>query len=167
MNKTLKGKKGTITDIVFIGIFLLGFIMVVFVGEEFIGQVNENVENMPSINDSGNNRYIRETNTNWVDLMDGLFLTLFVGFILTAVVGAFLINTHPLFAVISFILLIVLILVVSITQTVYENVANTTEFSDTAEDYTAMFFVMNNFKTFLIVVAVLIGVVLYAKTRIT
>ena len=98
-------------------------------------------------------------------LIDNLFLFMFCMFVVFVLVSAFLIDSHPIFFIISAILLIAIFVAAIFIGNAYNEVATDDELSSYANDMPYMSFVMRHIVEMIIGISFMTAVVLFIKIR--
>src|SRR6056297_572180 len=83
-------------------------------------------------------------NTNYIPLMDNLFLLAFVLFSVFTVVSVFMLDSHPIFFIISVILLIAVLLVSMLLGNVFEDVMTDSSVTSYSNQFTYTSWIMDN-----------------------
>jgi len=107
---------------------------------------------------------VSDSKNSFINLWDGIFAFLFIGLSLAAVIGAFMIDTHPIFMVLSFILVIAFIIGAAVISNSYFEVESNSAFSGFAEDFRVMHYLLNHLPYYVVVEAVLIMLALYTRS---
>lgn len=110
--------------------------------------------------DISNNLYGKHAN-----LMDNLFLLAFALFALFTVVSAFVIDTHPIFFMISVILLVSVLVVAMLMANVYDDVMSDDTISAYANDFTFTGWLMGHLLEVILAVVFIIVIVLFIKFK--
>ena len=112
----------------------------------------------------------KETSGNLFDkfptLIDNLFLFAFILFLVFVLVSAFVIDTHPIFFIISFILLIMVFVVALFLGNAYNDVATDPTLSAYANTMPYMSWVMRHIAECIIGFGAMVSVALFAKFKL-
>ena len=95
--------------------------------------------------------------------MDYLFLTALILFWIFAIVSSFLVDTHPVFLIISVILLVIVLIVGAEISNSYEELSEETLFS--TGDFPITHYILSHLVIVILFIAFSILIALYAKTR--
>lgn len=106
--RLLKNKKGTIEDLFIILIFSFVLIAVVVVAFKLNSDLRGALEDAGNL--SAEQEQVLDKTETAISAFDVLFAILLVGLVASTLVGAFLLDTHPVFFWISLILLIIVVL---------------------------------------------------------
>ena len=128
-------KKGSIQDIVFIGVVLLFFGMIVLFGFKVTSEFNDKIQTMDDIPADA------KTSTtsllgNFSGTIDNTFLLLTIGLVIGALILASLVRVHPIFIPFFWISLLFVIFICGILSNVYQETAATTQLSGLADQLT-------------------------------
>ena len=128
-------KKGSIQDIVFIGVVLLFFGMIVLFGFKVTSEFNDKIQVMDDIPTEA------KTSTtsllgNFSGTIDNTFLLLTIGLCIAALILASLVRVHPIFIPFFWISLLFVIFICGILSNVYQETAATTQLSGLADQLT-------------------------------
>jgi len=155
-------KKGSLLDIMWIGLVLFIFAVLTIVGGYILTEVSSNFGNSTSIGNESK-QMLRENEDRLPALFDGIFLFMFIGSMLATVISVFWIKTHPMFFFISIIMVIIFAFIFIILGDMFGDVANTTEFQPTAQRFSIMTHIMDHFGTYMLVLAFIVIIVLFVK----
>lgn len=151
-------------DVIYIPIVMLITAVFILVGYLLISNIDTKFQEAGGLSTEGQ-AIISESESSYKDLWDGIFGFVFVGLSIAAVIGASLIDVHPVFFVLSIILLIAFIMVTAILSNSYYSLASNAAFSSFAEDFKIMYYLMTHLPFYTLIEGLLIGVVLYGKAR--
>ena len=153
-------------DLLIIMIVLFTFALVIFLGYKILGSFNTEIQANSAITAEG------KAGANYIyakfnPVFDKLFLFLFVGMLIATLIGAWFIDVHPLFFIVSVIVLIFLLIgVVALSNIFIEMLANP-ELSMLSASFPIITFFMSNLLYISIASAILVMLALYAKPRYT
>lgn len=99
-----------------------------------------------------------------MDVFNPGLIFILVGLIIAMVVGAFTIQTHPVFAVASFLILIFVIILAAVFGNVFSEYVENPQMSEAAASFSTMTLVFQNLPLIILAAGVLIMVVLYGKS---
>lgn len=127
-----KNKKGSILDLIFIGVFLLifavGTLLVFYVSDT----INDKLQSMDEINDRAKGSYAT-INGLYSGVIDNSFLFLTVGLSIVSIILASLVRFHPVFFVFFIIALAIIIFISIVFSNIYLEMANVPELQATAD----------------------------------
>lgn len=98
-------------------------------------------------------------------LIDGMFLFIFVMFIVFAVISAFVIDTNPIYFVVSLILLIFVFIVGGILANTYNDLASDSVLAVYANNLPTVSLILDNFLVIGVVVGFVILIALFIKIK--
>lgn len=101
----------------------------------------------------------------FVPLWDAGFLMLIVGLVLAGVIGLFIIDSHPILFIASFIGLMVLLVIAAALGNSFSTFANSDGIRSWATDFTFIPLLMNNFFETILIIGGIFAVALYAKIK--
>lgn len=164
--KLFKNKKGSEFDI----IFIMSVVLVMGVGMLFATKVFDefkfNAEDM--LNSSAAGRAVFNTGTNRVvPLFDNVFVAIFGGLSFISIVSALFIRTHPVFFIVSILLLSIALVLAAL----YSNVSETftdgalSKYKSLSFTFPKMNFIMDNLPYIVLGISILLLVVLYSFGR--
>lgn len=157
-------KKGSVFEIPFIIIFLMGasimFIFAYQIGDEL---------NVDWQNDTGMHNQSKEIVGNFVTgypaWFNGLFLLVFVFLVIGVVIGASVIDTHPAMFFVALVLLLIFLGVAATAANIYDDFASDEDMVGYTEQFTVIEFVMQNFVKIIAGMGFIILGVMYAKAK--
>jgi len=157
-------KKGTIMDFLYIVVALfiiaLSTIIAFTVWDSYNTQVKEDGLGNSSIYPS------LEANMNTtMNNMDYLFVFLMVGLTIALIISVFMIKSHPVFFWITMLFIIIVLIIAGALSNAYEMVGDNAELKAGHDNYPAMEFVMDNLPLFILLIAAMAIIALYAKSR--
>lgn len=103
---------------------------------------------------------------NYPSMFDNVFLFILILFWIFLLVSSFLIDTHPIFFVVTVILLLFVFVVGMILANAYEEVTSDPDLIGFADDFPITSWVMTNFLLVIIVIGLSAGLALYAKNKL-
>jgi len=164
--KSVRGKRGQFQlDLVTLLIIIFVFVILLVVGKLVTTQIDDAVQTIDEIPAEPKN-VISAIDDGYIKFMDGAFLFLFIGLLIALWFTVWIIDTHPIFFVISIISMISLVLVAMLVHNVYfEMFTDDATLSSIAADFTIIPFFMQNLLAITIVVSGITGVLLFAKFR--
>lgn len=95
---------------------------------------------------------------------DYTFFLVFMGIGIASWFSAFLIRTHPVFAIISIFLLIVIAFTSPMFANMYDSIVSTGSFSDMPSTYPLLNLIMRNFPFWMIAIDLVTMGIMYSKT---
>lgn len=118
----LKRKKGSIQDILYVGMVILFLGFLLLIGFTIMSNVNDQVQSNSAIDALGKTAS-SDLTSDYTGIMDNMMLVLIVGLGIGAIVLASLVRVHPIFLVLFIIMLIVIIFFSAIFSNIYQTAA--------------------------------------------
>lgn len=156
-----RGSKGTVIDILTIGIFLFVFFVIVI----FSSFILTSTSNTINAGDTGFNTTLMDQANSALGVFNYGFLLLFFGLSAAAILGAYLIDTHPAFFIVSFVLWLFLILLSTVFTDMAFAIAQQAELQATVNNFNIMVLIMLNLPTEMLIIGAVIMIVLFGKGR--
>lgn len=97
------------------------------------------------------------------NVMDFGYLLILGGAMMGAVISAFFIQTHPVFFVISFIILIIVVAISPVISNAFMEMATSSQFTTEGQSLDIMTHIMGDLPIIITVFGVLVAIALYAK----
>lgn len=164
MGSCKKPAQNVILDGLFVVIvvFILGLMFLVSlpVVEEINLGLNSSAETSQEALDT-----YTDTRSEWAPLFDNLFLLALVLFSIFVIISVFLIDTHPILFVISFILLIGVFVVAVLLANGYSDLASDPELSMFANEFPKISWTMDHILSILVSITTAFLIALFAKVR--
>jgi len=156
--------KINVGDLIVVVIFMIGFGLASIIGHQIFTDINTDIQADASIGAEA-----KEASSNLQDrypkVLDGAFLLAVGLFWIFLIISSFMIDTHPIFFVVSIVLVIGTLIASSMLANVYEEVIGDSELSTYAEDFP----VTNWFNGHLLLIAIAMGfsvvIALYGKSK--
>lgn len=160
-----RNKRGSsIIDIIFVVILLfvvaLSFIFAKFafddINTDLLADNDLGAEAKASLSSS---------NAGYTSWSDAIFGFLFFGLIIFLLISSYLIDTHPVFLVISVLAYIFVVFVIANITNTFEETMAETEFLALQSSYPIMMFIMNNLVLLISITFALMLIILYGKSQ--
>ncbi len=163
MNKQFKkNKRGSIQDVFFFVIFVVGFalflILVSYVMNEVSGELLES-----KLNESEAARNALGYTETLTAQFDSVWLFVFVGLLMGVLISSFMIKSHPIFIPIYIIFLGVAVLVGVIMNNIYLDFTANATLAATAATHVFANAIINNYVLVIIGVGVLSMIIIFAR----
>ena len=158
------GKKGFLmmdVIIVIIGLFVIA-IGVLIAAYVFTDNLH------PAIEEQFNSTTVHKSMMaaeSMLDIFDYLFIFIAIGFGVALIISAFLIKSHPAFAFIIIFSLLMFLVFAAIFSNVFTEFATEPQLSATADEYPVIQTIMDNLPIYVLIMAAITGIVMYAKAR--
>ena len=134
------------------------------VGYNIFGDLNSEIQND---NDASN--ITKQTSGNlytlYPALLDNLFLMAFVLFVVFLIVSVFLLDTHPIFFIITIVLLSSVFLVAMLLSNTYTEIMEDSEFSASANAFPYTSWVNDHLVELIVGIGFLTAILLYIKFK--
>lgn len=163
--KSLLFKKANVgADAVLVMIILFFIALTGLFAVKMFNSFNDEVQSSDLL-DTESKTMMGGLNTRLPGFLDGFFMFAFVLAWILAIVASFLVDVHPAFAVVGFIVVFFIVMAGAIFSNIYSDTANNDQFSVFINDFTLTRAVMDNFAVYIVVVALSISLVLFGKAR--
>lgn len=164
-NSTSKHRKAQTTmDLIFVLIFLVGFAIASIFGYKVFTDINTDIQSDTSMHNLTKTT-VGNLHARYPATLDGLFAVALVLFWIFTLVSAFLIDTHPVFFIVSFVLLLFTFVAMTLVSNAYQEVMSDADISGSADSFP----ITNFFITHLLETAIIMGfsimIALYGKLR--
>ena len=157
-------KSGSMLDMTMILVSLFLFAFVTVMMYNVYGQFTDNVNQMEAFNNTYAQHVESQTEATFTTL-DFVYAFLLILFTVLAVVSAFAIRTHPIFFVVSIVMLVILVIIGAIMANVYSDLESEQGTYLDDSNFNIIPFVMQHFPTLLLVVGALLSVAMFAKSK--
>lgn len=158
-------KKGNaILDSILVLVVLFAFILIVIIGKIIFDDTNDEIQSDANF-DNSTKAIVQEQNTRYTTLFDGAFIFIFALVWILALVASFFIDTHPIFLVITVILLIIVFIIGAYLGNAYEEFSLEDDFSSVVPSFPMANWVMTHLLIVIGVVAFSIVLAMFAKSR--
>lgn len=160
------GSRGqTVLDMMYVLIILVVLGLAAVFGAKIFGDLNTEIQADDDM-DVHAKAAASTVNTNYAGWFDNAFVMVLVLLWVLLLVTSFMINSHPVFFVVTVILLLFVFVVGMVMSNTYQDVTADDDLSASAALFPKINFVMGNFLIILIVMGLTAGLALYAKNRI-
>lgn len=150
--------KGTMADLFFVAIFLFLIGITLLVSYFLLDEIQSGT------NGTLDSNYFTKGKTALEGFNFGILMILF-GVVATIIMSAFMIRTHPAFAVFSILMLVIVIVVGIQFSNFYNTFASTTSFSSIAStEFSIVTWLMNNLPIVLLIFGILIIIIMYGRS---
>jgi len=154
--------KGFIGDVGLIMIVLFVFSITLLIAYAINTEFYNTMSGIDTLNQTYVNQSIGQVSES-LTVWDGLFVFIYVGFVLLTIGGAWFIKTNPLFFIFGIIGLIFLTFLGGIISNVYEQTANVTVLQNASNTFTYTSFTMLNMPPLILIGGALVILILFAK----
>ena len=162
LRKIKINKKGSIEDIFFFIVTLLGLALFLIIIAYTIPQVTEGLEETDINNSAGARAMFTESNKT-MDRLDPVYLIIFGGLIISILITSFMIGSHPIFIPVYIFLLGFAVIIGVIANHVYDEFAANADLATVAASQTFMVAIMDHFVTIIVAVGIISMIIIFAK----
>lgn len=164
--KLKKNKRGSFFDIFIVIGFIFGFVVMSIFGVMMYNKLHTELDAAGIVNATNTTKAVMEKTHTTMMSFDYLFIFLFGGLIIATIVGAFMIESHPIFLVVALLLLFVAIFGAYLMWDQYNQMLEVNEdFANASEELTIMPKVMDKLPFIALAVGVIIIIVMVAKIK--
>jgi len=160
-----KNKRGSIQDILFIGVSLLAIAIVVLIVFKISNEINNELQVNPQIaeyDDASHGRdAFNKINDMYPGVIDNSFLFLVVGLSIVALVLAAMVRIHPAFFIFFLLVLIIIIFLCGVFSNIYQEIAEEEELTALADQLTFITNIMRFLPFIVGTMGVLLSIVMY------
>ena len=156
-----KNKKGSLIDIMYIGVVLLFFAIVVTIGLKIATEVKDNIDTNPIFADGESRSAIGEVTTKFTYTIDNTFLFLAIFLALGTLALASLVYIHPIFIPFYFIGWVLVIFFSGILSNIYQTMAADTNLVAIADQLTFIEGILTILPIIVGVFGILLMIVMY------
>lgn len=170
MARYLEGFKNKKGNIVWDGLTFIVILLVVGIvwvtAALSLDEINTDMQSEPDLSTEAK-AHISDYNSSFTDTYDNLFLFAFVLLVIFLIISVFMINSHPIFLVISIILLIAVFVVAGFAANAYDDFASEDDIAPYANQFTFTSWIMRHLIEVMIGIVFIMAIVLFAKTKIS
>ena len=157
-------KRGFVQDIGMYTVILfsvaIGLLAVYYVFTE----INTTWQNNDALPDVSKNM-MSNFKDRYVAIWDSFYLFIVIGFLIVLVIMGFALRSHPVFAMLSLILLVIFGVIAVFFTNAYHKFASSPQFSALAQEFTMMNYLMLKLPHVIVVLSIVFIIVLFAKTK--
>jgi hypothetical protein len=157
-------KGNAITDSLVLIVLVFAFILFGIIANMVFNDINTDVQADDDINASVKAK-VQDLNTRFPSFFDGLFLFFLILMWALVIVASFNIDAHPIFFIVTIVLLIFVFLVGGEIGNVYEEITADSEISTIAAGFPISNWIMSHFLIVIIVIGFSIVLVLFGKSQ--
>lgn len=158
-------KKGSsVSDVILVIVFLLAFGITSVLAYLVYNGFNDDYQARDEISDTSK-AMIQDNKDKYVGVFDGIVLLSVIGLTIALLIGASMIQTHPAFFIVALVVTSVAVLLAAVYSNVYEEFASDTTISAVESEFTILPVVMDKLPIIVTVIALLVALVLYSRTR--
>jgi len=157
-------KRAGIPDGIFYMVAIFAVAIISIVGFMIMNQLGDQFDKTSAISDSGKSLF-NSIESKYVGIIDGAFLMIFIGVLIGVVVGVWFIKTHPALFWITIPIFAFIIFLSAIYANVFANFTSNAKIVASANAFTVIPFIMNNYAYVMTGAVVLIAIALFAKGK--
>lgn len=162
--KISKNKKGSVFDILLLTIILFAMTFFIILGYKTMTEINTEFQNSADLS-SNSKTYISDLKGRFVNLFDGIFITIMIILSIAIGVGVYYLDLHPIFYLVSLFVIIFIIIIAAVFANSFSDLTDDPDLETQKDEFTLMPYVMEKFPFFIMVLTFLIIIVMYAKNR--
>lgn len=159
-------KQGSIIDIVFLIVILFALSLFIIIGYKIMDTINDEFQTKSDLSTTAKG-HISDLEGRFVNLFDGIFITIMIFLTIIIAVGVYFLNLHPIFYVPAILIAIFVIIMAGVFGNAYNEITESTDIKTEADKFTLIPFIFENFVVFITIISFLIIIVMYAKQRIS
>jgi len=153
-------KKGSILDLVYIGMILVFFSVVILIGLKIATSFNDNIQANADI-DTTTKAQTDSVTAKMTYTMDNTFLYLTILMCIVMLILAAMVAVHPIFIVIYFVTWIFTIFLAGVFSNIYQTMATNSELSTLANDLPFILGIMTYLPLIIGIIGIVLMVVMY------
>lgn len=157
-------KKGSLFDMMYIGIFVFVCAIMFTVGWMIYSKINVQWQAKAELG-TASQQIMQDNADRYVKIYDGVFLVILVGMYLASLILAYNVDINPVFYFLSLFVMAVIVIVMAVLGNAWYAYANNPELSGYVDDFTIIPFVLGNYVYITTVMAFGLVGVMYAKTQ--
>ena len=150
----------SLTVIILLFVFIIGAVIVSLLTSEVENFIVED----EALSDS-EKAMVTNMTSSTPQFLDSVFIFAMVALMIAMIISSLFIDTHPIFFIISLILLVAVLIVAAVISNTWSDFASDGDLSSYADKFPMSGFVMNNLVEVIVVFAMIIALVLYLKLR--
>lgn len=167
--RNFKNKKGLVPDIIFALVILTIIAIVGMIGYQLLHEMTVQIEDMANETSSAGitNRTVDvmvQSRTRF-SFVDSMFMFLIVGLSIALVISAIYIRQHPAIFMIFLVVMGIMIFVNAVMSNVFAEIEGDTNLAEAADKFTVMPAIMTYFPVFMFVLAIIMGIIFYARGK--
>ena len=158
-------KKGNVfAESLTVVIIILVFIVMIFMSHMIQNDMNDEIQADDDFTNE-TKELMQENTSRFPQYMDPLVVFLGVMLWITVIIAALLIDTHPAFAVITFVLMIITLIVSAMLANNFYEVLSEPELVGLQSDFPISMWVIENIVQMILVMSITTGIILYGKLK--
>lgn len=158
MKSIFKSSKGTILDILPLGIIIFSFALSIIFSYSLYNQML----GTGFLNQTAQSQQIGSIILPQFKVFDNLFIAAIIGLSITSIIAAARVRTSPLFFFISLVLYTIVLIISYVINQTYQSLASNSSLVASVSAFPKLNFIMNNFLLFMMIMGTLITIALYS-----
>lgn len=154
-----------ISDTITLVVTMIGLFIFAFIGNATYMFFNDAIQEDNTFTDSIKSD-VQYRSGEYASVWDNVIFLTFIALWLVALMASFLINTHPVFYVISILSFVFIVIIGGVLAIFIDDIVNDTHLSPYTEGFPKTLFLVENLVAVLFGVAFTIGLVLFGKTQV-
>lgn len=158
-------KANAIIDSIFVIVGLVVFAIIIGLGYFIFGETNTELQADADLSAESKDLMTTQYDT-YPQLFDGIFIFTLVGLWIMVIIFSFMIDTHPIFLVLSIILLVAVLIISAILANTSVAVLEDSSFGTGSTNFPMMMFILKHMVETIMAIAFSILIALFAKSRL-
>lgn len=155
-----ESKKGGIQDLIYIMVVLTVFGAMILFGFKFMDELNSEFQANDKINQRGKDA-VSSINNLYPTVVDNTFLYLMIGLCIVALIFAMLVAIHPVFFILYFVFLTIIIYVGGILSNIYQEMAANAALTSVADQLVYTSHILQYLPIIIGIFGIVLAVILY------
>lgn len=161
----LSGRGQAVFDILIFLIVITVLAVSFVIGYKVYGDMNAEIQADTTMSNESK-AFSANINTEYPNFMDTAFLLALVLFWVLLLVSSFMIDSHPVFFIVTIILLFFVFMIGMVMANTYQDIMSDSDLSATANQFPTITWVYSNLLIILIAIGFSTALVLYAKNKL-
>ncbi|OGH06500.1 MAG: hypothetical protein A2W22_06050 [Candidatus Levybacteria bacterium RBG_16_35_11] len=163
----LQNRRGQYVDLVILVVILFVIAIGLMIIYRFFMNVQGELVSSGNIDVTKQEYIPLESGYNFVKGLDKIFMIAFVMLILSLIISATFIEASPQFFVITLIIFVTVIVIAAAFSNSFDNIITNPTMANESSAFPATKFVFNNFPAVIVAIGIIVGIMFYAKVRIS
>ena len=152
--------KGSLFDVIILGVTMLVLAIGILIGSLVMTQIQTSTSSMLT---SAGAQAALQAGTDAINTFNYGFVIIVIGGAIGSLILAWMVPSHPIFMLVSVIMLLLSVVVLPILANTYETFASTSEMASAAASFPLMNLLMSNMPLIGVVFGVMMMIVLYTR----
>lgn len=157
-------KKGLGLEILFIIVIVFAMALVVFMGKSLVDDLNTDIQNDADFSAEAK-AVSSDVQSRYPAIMDAAVIFLYIMIWIAILISAYVIDTHPVFFIVSLIVIVITLIVSLSISDGYTDIVADGDFSTMPDTFPMINFLLSNLFALTIVQGFSVIIVLYGKYR--